>query len=70
MKKLLFLISFYLLISPLFGQTSKPPIFVIPPKIKGELSEIQIKFLLITLDDLCQVFLIFLLLLKIKVANV
>ena len=51
MKKLLFLISFYLLISPLFGQTSKPPIFVIPPKIKGELSEIQIKFLLITLDD-------------------
>ena len=51
MKQLLFLISFYLLFSPLFGQTSKPPVFVIPPKIKGELSEIQIKFLLITLDD-------------------
>ena len=51
MKQLLFLISFYLLFPPLFGQTSKPPVFVIPPKIQGELSEIQIKFLLITLDD-------------------
>ena len=51
MKKLLFLVSFYLLYYPLFGQSPKPPVFVIPPKIKGELSEIQIKFLLITLDD-------------------
>ena len=51
MKKLLFLLSFYLLFSPLFGQTPKPSVFVIPPKIKGELSDIQIKFLLITLDD-------------------
>mgnify|MGYP001285959482 FL=1 len=51
MKKLIFLLSFYLLVSPLFGQTSKPSVFVIPPKIKGGLSDIQIKFLLITLDD-------------------
>ena len=51
MKQLFFLVSFYLLFSPTFGQTSKPPVFVIPPKIKGKLSEIQIKFLLITLDD-------------------
>ena len=50
-KKLIFLLSFYLLFTPLFGQISKPSVFVIPPKIKGELSEIQIKFLLITLDD-------------------
>ncbi len=51
MKKLIFLLSFYLLFSPLFGQTSKPSVFVIPPKLKGDLSEIQIKFLLITLGD-------------------
>ena len=51
MKQLLFLVSFYLLFPPLFGQTSKPPVFVIPPKIKGKISEIQIKFLLITLVD-------------------
>ena len=51
MKKLIFLLSFYLLVSQLFGQTSKPSVFVIPPKIKGGLSDIQIKFLLITLDD-------------------
>ena len=51
MKQLLFLISFYLLFSHLYGQTSKTPAFVIPPIIKGELPEIQVKFLLITLND-------------------
>ena len=51
MKQILFLISFYLLFSPIFGQNSKPPVFVIPPTIKGDLSEIQIKFLEITLYD-------------------
>ena len=51
MKQLLFLVSFYLLSPLLFGQTSKPPVFVNTPKIKGELSDIQIKFLQITLDD-------------------
>ena len=50
-KKLLILLSIYLLFSPLFGQTSKPSIFVIPPTIKGDLSDIQIKFLLITLKE-------------------
>ena len=51
MKKLIFSVVLYFVLPPLFGQTSKPPVFVIPPKIKGELSDIQIKFLLITLDD-------------------
>ena len=51
MKQLFILVSFFLLFPPLFGQSSKPPVFVIPPKIKGELSDIQIKFLQITLDD-------------------
>ncbi|MBS1255878.1 MAG: hypothetical protein MAG581_01688 [Deltaproteobacteria bacterium] len=51
MKHLLFILSFILLVSPLSGQSSKPPGFVIPPIIKGNLSDIQIQFLLITLDD-------------------
>ena len=51
MKKLIFSVALCFVLPPLFGQTSKPPVFVIPPKIKGELSEIQIKFLKITLDD-------------------
>ena len=51
MKHLLLLVSFYLLFSPLFARSSKPPVFIIPPKIEGQLSDIQIKFLLITLND-------------------
>ncbi len=51
MKKLILLLTFYLLFSPLFGKNLKPSVFVIPPKIKGELSDIEIKFLLITLTD-------------------
>ena len=50
-KHLLFLISFYLLIFPIFGETSKPNVFVIHPIIKGEIPPIQIKFLQITLSD-------------------
>ena len=51
MKRLFFLATFILLFSNLFGQTSKPSVFIIPTKTKGIISEIQIKFLDITLND-------------------
>ena len=51
MRYILIILSLLLLSSPLFGQSSKTLGVVLPPTIKGEISDTQIKFLLITLDD-------------------
>ena len=51
MRYILIILSLLLLSSPLFGQSSKTLGVVLPPTIKGGISDTQIKFLLITLDD-------------------
>ena len=56
MKHLFFILSFFLLFTPVFGQTSKSSVFVIPPIVKGGISDIHIQFLLITLDDALSIY--------------
>ena len=51
MKHLLLLLSFLLLSSPLFGQSSKPLGVVLPPTIIGNVSEARKQILLNTLDE-------------------
>ena len=50
-KDILITILILLLSFPLFGQSSKPLGVVLPPIFMGNLSKIQIQFLLETLDD-------------------
>ena len=51
MRYILIILSLLLLSSPLFGQSSKTLAVVLPPTIKGGISDTQIKFLSITLED-------------------
>ena len=51
MKHILITILILLLSFPLFGQSSKPLGIVLPPILMGNLSNIQIQFLLKTLDE-------------------
>ena len=51
MKHLLILLSFLLLSSPLSGQSSKPLGVVLPPIVKGNVSDTRKQFLLNTLYD-------------------
>ena len=51
MKHLLILLSFLLLSSPLFGQSSKPLGVVLPPTVMGNVSNSRKQILLNTLDE-------------------
>ena len=51
MKHLLIILSFLLLSSPLFGQSSKPLGVVLPPTVMGNVSNSRKQILLNTLDD-------------------
>jgi len=51
MKHLLIILSFLLLSSPLFGQSSKPLGVVLPPTVMGNVSDSRKQILLNTLDE-------------------
>ena len=51
MKPLIIILSFLLLSSPLFGQSSKPLGVVLPPTVMGNVSNSRKQILLNTLDD-------------------
>ena len=51
MKQLLIILSFFLLSSPLFGQSQRPETIIIPVSSLGDVSEVRKQILQNTLED-------------------